>query len=200
MQYLKEEVRKKIIDEALKEFSKCGYTKASIRNIVKNAGTSVGNFYKYFESKEDLYEKIIDPVYSKLMNYLDKFSEVEVNEEAQDIFYELMEKVVDIFQENKDELSLLLNSSSGSKYENCKMIFRNFITETVIRSFTYMLSKDNKRIKDDFVIKLLSYNLVESISIILREKENKVEVRKLMLTVIDIFYGDLINKLDIEKL
>lgn len=200
MQYLKEEVRKKIIDEALKEFSKCGYTKASIRNIVKNAGTSVGNFYKYFESKEDLYEKIIDPVYSRLMNYLDKFSEVEVNEEAQDTFYELMGKVVDIFEENKDEMSLLLNSSSGSKYENCKMIFRNFITETVTRSFTYMLSKHNKKLKDDFIIKLLSYNLVESISIILREKESKVEVKKLMLTVIDIFYGELINKLDVEKL
>jgi AcrR family transcriptional regulator len=197
---LKEEMRKRIIDEALKEFLRLGYTNASVRTIVKNAGTSVGNFYKYFGSKEDLYEKIIDPVYKKLIKYLHQFSEVEVNEQAQAIFYELMEKVIEIFEENCDELSMLLNSSTGSKYENCRQIFIDFITNTVTTSFEYELYMNKRTIKDNFIIELLAHNLVDDIAIILRKKKNKTQVRKLIVNLIDIFYGNIIDKLDIQEI
>lgn len=196
MQYLKFEVRNSIVEEALKEFMEKGYEGASIRNIARKSNTSVGNIYKYFESKEDLYENLIGSVYHRLMDYINQFDKVELNEKAQLIFYELMEKIMEIFNENSTEIAILLNRSSGSKYENCKSIFVDFITRIVTESMKYELSMKGKRLGDSFVIYLVSYSLVESIAIIVKERHDGEEVRKLILNMIDIFFTDIVNKLD----
>ncbi|GFZ29711.1 TetR family transcriptional regulator [Clostridium zeae] len=196
MQYQKDEIRKSIIDEAIKEFNTKGYKAASIRSIAKNSGTSVGNIYKYFASKEELYESLIGAVYHKVMEYINQFKKVELNDKAEDIFYNLLEKIMEIFDDNRVELSILLNKSEGSKYENCKVTFVDFITRVVTEVMEYGLKIQNKKLKDNFIIYLLSYSLVESISIILKEKSDEVEVRKLILDLIDIFYKDIINKLE----
>ncbi|GFP76009.1 TetR/AcrR family transcriptional regulator [Clostridium fungisolvens] len=196
MQYQKDEIRKSIINQAIKEFNTKGYKAASIRSIAKNSGTSVGNIYKYFASKEDLYESLIGAVYHKVMEYINQFKKVELNDKAEDIFYSLLEKIMEIFDENRVELAILLNKSEGSKYENCKVTFVDFITRVVTEVMEYGLTIQGKKLKDNFIIYLLSYSLVESISIILKEKSEEVEVRKLILNLIDIFYNDIINKLE----
>ncbi|HEY5561112.1 MAG TPA: TetR/AcrR family transcriptional regulator [Clostridiaceae bacterium] len=200
MQYLKDVVRKNIEEEALKEFKQRGYKGASIRSIAKNSTTSVGNFYKYFESKDDLFENLIGSVYKKLMDYINQFKKVGFNEKTENIFYELMEKIMEIFKENSIELTILLNKSEGSKYGNCKSTFIDFITRLVSDKMEYELSLQGKLLKDNFIIYLISYNLVESIAIILREKEDGLEVRKLILDIIDIFFKDLTTKLDIKNI
>lgn len=53
------ESRKRIIKAAMDVFSKRGYAKASIREIAKVAGISVGGVYLYFKNKEELYKSII---------------------------------------------------------------------------------------------------------------------------------------------
>jgi len=200
MQYLKYEVRKSLVEEALKEFKELGYKNTSIRSISRNSNTSVGNFYKYFHSKDDLYQKLIGSVYDKLMNYINQFNQVEINEKANEIFYELMEKIMEIFKGSSTEITILLNKSEGSKYENCKKTFVDFITRIVSVKMKYELSLEGKRLKDNFIIYLMAYNLVESISIIVREKEDGNEVRKLILNIIDIFYSDIMGKLDCENI
>jgi len=200
MQYLKDEVRKNIVEEALKEFKQGGYKGTSIRSIAKNSNTSVGNFYKYYHGKDELYEALIGTVYDNLMDYINEFNKVLVNEKADDIFYELMEKILEIFKESSNELTILLNKSEGSKYENCKNTFVDFVTRIVTQKMEYELSLDGKRLRNNFIIYLVSYNLVESISIILREKEDGTIVRKLILDIIDIFYKNIISKLDYEDI
>jgi AcrR family transcriptional regulator len=54
------ESRKKIIHAALDVFSVQGYSKASIRDIAKKAGISVGGIYLYFRNKEELYRNLIN--------------------------------------------------------------------------------------------------------------------------------------------
>lgn len=53
------ESRKRIIDAAMGVFSMHGYAKASIREIAKIAGISVGGVYLYFKNKEELYINLI---------------------------------------------------------------------------------------------------------------------------------------------
>lgn len=200
MQYLKDEVRNSISEEALKEFKEKGYEGASIRSIAQKANTSVGNIYKYFSSKEDLYENLIGSVYNRIIDFIRQFDEVEINEKALSIFNELMEKIMKIFNESSTEISILLNQSKGSKYENCKSMFVDFITRIVTEAMKYELSMKGKRLRDNFTIYLLSYSLVESISIIVKERQDGEEVRRLILNIIDIFYTDIINKLDSEDI
>ncbi len=200
MQYLKDEVRNNIVQEALKEFRQLGYKGASIRSIAKKSNTSVGNMYKYFPSKEELYENLIGTVYYRLIDFIKEFDEVELNDKAEQIFYELMEKVMEIFNENSTEIAILLNKSDGSKYENCKSTFIDFVTTIVAEKMKYELSLEGKRLKDSFVIYLVSYSLVESIAIILEQCEDGTQVRRLILNIIDIFFSDIKDKLYWENL
>lgn len=197
MQYLKDTVRKKFEQEALKEFKQKGYRGAAIRSITKNTHTSVGNFYKYYDSKDDLYENLIGSVYHKLMDYIRQFNKVELNEKTNNLFFELTEKIMEIFEANSVELMILLNKSEGSQYENCKSLFVEFITRIVSEKMEYELSLTGELLIDNFIISLVSYNLVESIAIILREKEDGTEVRKLILDIIDIFYKNIAGKLNV---
>ncbi len=200
MQYLKDHVRNSIKEEALKEFNKKGYKGASVRSIAKNSNTSVGNIYKYFDSKEALYENLIEPVYDKVMDYINQFQKVELNDNAEDVFYQLMEKIMEIFNYNSIELSILLNKSQGSKYEHCKGTFVDFITRIVTENVSYQLSTKGKKLKDNFLIYIISNSLVESISIILEERQDGAEVRKLILSIIEIFYDDILDKLESEDI
>jgi AcrR family transcriptional regulator len=199
MQYLKDEMRSKITEKALIEFQEKGYSGASIRNIAKYSGTSPGNIYKYFKSKDDLYENLIGSVYFKIMGCMAQFSKVELNEKAETVFYELMGNILGIIEESRVELSILLNKSAGSRYENCKSTFIGLISEIITGMISYELASKGKKLKDSFIIYLLSNSMVESISMILTEKEDGAEAKALILALIDIFFGNLAEKLSKEE-
>lgn len=53
-QYLKEEVRERILEAALREFAAGGFEGATMAGIARAAGISTGNVYRYYRSKEAL--------------------------------------------------------------------------------------------------------------------------------------------------
>ena len=53
------ERREKIINAAIKEFTKSGYEGASLNVIIRDAEISKGSLYYYFEDKTDLYLTVI---------------------------------------------------------------------------------------------------------------------------------------------
>ena len=65
MQYIKESLRRKILETALDEFDKHGFDGASMRAIADGSGTSLGNLYRYFKNKDDLYQHCLSPVLVK---------------------------------------------------------------------------------------------------------------------------------------
>ena len=56
-----EKTKEKILDTALRHFLKDGFSGASLRNIVKDAGLTTGAFYKYYPTKEMLFDALTDP-------------------------------------------------------------------------------------------------------------------------------------------
>jgi AcrR family transcriptional regulator len=51
--------RKRLLDEAWKLFSERGYNATTMQEIVRKAGTSIGNAYFYFENKEALLVELL---------------------------------------------------------------------------------------------------------------------------------------------
>ncbi len=51
----KPEVRDAIVQAAAEAFADVGFERAALSDIVQRAGTSIGNFYKYFDSKGELF-------------------------------------------------------------------------------------------------------------------------------------------------
>ncbi len=70
MQIQKEEIRQAILKSALDEFLAKGYLKASMKSIAKEAGVAVGNIYRYFKSKGELFEIVVKPAYDQLIFYI----------------------------------------------------------------------------------------------------------------------------------
>ena len=56
-----EDTEKNILNTARKHFLKDGFSGASLRNIVKDAGLTTGAFYKYYPTKEALFDALTDP-------------------------------------------------------------------------------------------------------------------------------------------
>jgi AcrR family transcriptional regulator len=54
------ESKKKIMEAGMAVFSQKGYAKASIREIARAAGISIGGVYLYFRNKEELYKSLIN--------------------------------------------------------------------------------------------------------------------------------------------
>ena len=53
-----EDTEKNILNTARKHFLKDGFSGASLRNIVKDAGLTTGAFYKYYPTKEALFDAL----------------------------------------------------------------------------------------------------------------------------------------------
>ncbi len=70
---IKKEKRNLFIISALSVFEEKGFNNTRIKDITKKAKTSVGNFYNYFKSKEEVFEVIISGI-AELM--ISKFREL----------------------------------------------------------------------------------------------------------------------------
>ena len=61
------DIKPRIVHAARRRFLKEGVDGASLRNIAKDAGTSIGMVYYYFPAKDDLFLAVVEEVYAKLL-------------------------------------------------------------------------------------------------------------------------------------
>jgi AcrR family transcriptional regulator len=80
----RQETRQRLLDAALSVFARNGYERATVDEIVREAGFSKGAFYVHFESKEDLFwailEARIEAQQSALRQALDPNQPIVVNQ------------------------------------------------------------------------------------------------------------------------
>ncbi len=79
-----DERRSELVHAALKVFEQKGYSKATVSEIVKEAGVAQGTFYIYFQSKQDM----LDAVSEHLLQHI-----VEVVQNTSQSHQEAVEKV-----------------------------------------------------------------------------------------------------------
>ncbi len=64
------DIQERITDVAREQFSAHGVDGASLRNIAKEAGTSIGMVYYYFPTKDDLFLAVVESVYVGVLDKL----------------------------------------------------------------------------------------------------------------------------------
>ncbi len=57
-----QEMRDAILDAAVRAFNEQGYARATMDSVARQAGVSKGTLYNYFESKRDLFIRILDRI------------------------------------------------------------------------------------------------------------------------------------------
>ena len=122
-QILKEEIRNRIVEAAKEEFLEKGYKDASLRNIAKKAGITVGNLYRYYKNKEDINLQIVGPTLDLLEAMLSAMTDNKVsfeahvfsirmdNKELIEALDRLADEMVDIYSCHKIEFNILMMHS-----------------------------------------------------------------------------------------
>lgn len=67
--------RETLLKVSLEEFGLNSYEKASLNNIIKNAGVSKGSFYYHFKNKEDLYKHLLQESVAAKWAYIRHYSQ-----------------------------------------------------------------------------------------------------------------------------
>ncbi|WP_414690993.1 TetR/AcrR family transcriptional regulator [Novosphingobium sp.] len=57
---------RKLLDAAALEFGEHGFHEASITGITRRAGTALGSFYTYFDSKDEIFRALVDDLSRKV--------------------------------------------------------------------------------------------------------------------------------------
>lgn len=120
-----EETQRNILLTAKRHFLSDGLTGASLRNIVKDAGLTTGAFYKYYPTKEALFDVLTDPylehiyeIYDQVVSEFEKLSADDQTKNMASISDEGMEQMLDYVYDHYDNFKLLLKCGDSGKYED----------------------------------------------------------------------------------
>ena len=61
---------RKLLDAAAVEFGERGFHEASISGITRRAGTALGSFYTYFDSKEEIFQALVRYMSEQLRDHV----------------------------------------------------------------------------------------------------------------------------------
>ena len=123
-----------ILKNAKIEFLDKGFEKASMRTIARQSGLTVGAIYRYFKSKEDLFEALVQPTLDELMKIFMRELDDASNKQKYTNIQEgydmgLIEShtgilcFLDYLYDNFDDFTLLFKCSQGTKFENIQDFF-----------------------------------------------------------------------------
>lgn len=77
---LSKEKQETLIEISLKEFIEHDYDSASLNQIINELGIAKGSFYRYFDSKKDLYLYLIDYCINKKIEYIHEFTDASTDD------------------------------------------------------------------------------------------------------------------------
>lgn len=92
------DARSKIIQAALDEFSERGYHAATIDSITERAGVAKGTFYKYFNTKEGLFNALKEDTISKFVDIAR--NQLSLKEDVLDIIETVITLYLTFFENN----------------------------------------------------------------------------------------------------
>lgn len=184
VQYKKENIKEKIDSTALKIFGEKGYENTKISDIAADAKLSVGNIYRYYKSKEELFysvapESVLEKLKGILINKVILAKKGEVNESnLTDKFNLTNEEFIEYFISNREQVLVMINGNKGTRYEGKKDEIVNYIIETVKEHY----SKESNEIIHDSrnydIIKMIYEKLIEMMIRVLKESKSPEDIKK----------------------
>lgn len=193
MQYQKEEVRARILTSALDEFEKCGFEHANMRRIAKGARVSTGNLYRYFKSKDEIFDEIVQSGYmnvSALMVESYRLSEKSRCNNVEFIARRIMGSIMGVYSGYGRQLLIIADKSKGSKHENFLEILSDMLFKRIKEQMPYEM-KD----ADGILLRLISSGFVEGLFMILRSVKQPERVEELISRMLVFYFDDIENRL-----
>ncbi|MCM3355047.1 TetR/AcrR family transcriptional regulator [Bacillus halotolerans] len=124
-----EESRKRLLKAAAHEFSIRGFHETKVSAIVKRAGLTQPSFYLYFQSKEAIFEELINDFHSRLRKLTESLL-LETGLHANDVTNGVLSAVEAVFQflaEDKDltRIGFFLNPEAKQLKQDVAMVLKD---------------------------------------------------------------------------
>lgn len=183
VQTKKDDVKKSIDNAALAVFAMKGFAGATVADIAREAGLSVGNIYRYYPSKEGLFYTVLPPDFvDEFMDQigmkmktadgieLDKvkeFGPMQIRDEAAKTF----------FTDNRLRIVILFDRAAGTRYEGFRKELVDFTIEHAVRYLHTVSGKPPElsptRIR---VLRFIYDNMYGAVAGILARYENRDDI------------------------
>ena len=138
------ETRRKIIVSALEEFNQLGFAKSKIASIAANAGLGKGTIYSYFETKESLFEGVVDYLIQETYHPIQS-NELGKDQKVQDFILEQMLPSIDNIEEagRADIARLMLRE--GQAFNDILQMYSQKIYEPGLRELSNLIEIAKQR-------------------------------------------------------
>lgn len=189
MQKRKPEIESLILENAESEFYTFGYEQASLRRIIKVSGISIGNFYNYFESKEDLFGKLVEEEYAGFIRLIGTHETMPNpladihnlnNMQLKDVFLPLIQQVLPDFNRR---FVILIEGSKGSQYEHARTQLLNLLKEHLHEHANEMQATISESLAT-----LLADQFISGVIQIIRQNENEPLLRNETMSEFILFF------------
>lgn len=194
MQVLKEEMRKRIYDSAIREFYDKGFNSASMREIARGAGMTVGNLYRYFEDKEALFYSVISPAYDSLIELVGESIDRGKSQFDSSFFESLSEHILKISKEHKIELLILFEGSAGTRFERAKDELVQVVEDFLKENLTGSLKGKKAEIEDMYLLRVIAVGFVEGMTMIARRYDSDDKLKRVAGQFIAFYFIDMLNR------
>lgn len=183
VQYKKDDVKEKINNAALIVFAEKGYEVAKVSDISKLSNVSVGNIYKYYKGKEDIFYSILPEAFVDELKKLIK-NKILLWKSEENIRVEnntfMNEALTRLMIDNKERITILFKGSKNTKYENFKDEFIDFLTNAVVCNYKITENNDVDVENKLLFIRVIFKNLINMISDMMQQITTTEDLSKLL--------------------
>lgn len=183
-QKLKEEVRRGIVDAAAAAFVDSGYQGATVANIARGAGIAVGNVYRYFSGKKEIYETVVSPEFAEnflalLHKRVKALRDFNNGTGLEDKVLSTQQQLLEFWIAHRLQVIIILDRSEGTAYAN----FSDEVSEILIElALAHAHELKTTPVTDSslkFVLQIIFRNTTKTIVHILEHTDNEEEIRTL---------------------
>jgi AcrR family transcriptional regulator len=114
--------KQQIIVEATRLFSSRGFDKVTTKDLAASCGVSEPALYRYFPSKEAIYDIVLSSLESRLQ-VKELFDRLENEQDVEKLLFDLASHIFEFFRTNQDVYRLMLYSTLGG-HAKAKRIYR----------------------------------------------------------------------------
>lgn len=195
MQILKDEIRNLIHQAALIEFREKGFQNASMRSIAERGGMTVGNLYRYFKNKEDLFYAVISPAYHKIIALTqERFIKMDDWKEDATFMEYIVDRIMAIHREHRSELLILIEGCEGTKFEHAKEEFIALLENRFKNHLFRKLAKRGVVIEDAFFAHAIAVSQIEGMKTIIKHYEDEGKMRRLIQQFIQYHFKGILER------
>ena len=120
-----DETKRHLLLIAKEEFLEKEFNNASVRNVAKKAGLTTGAIFRYYKTKEELFNALVAPAADTLIEHFKEAQKAHndlISEQKTDRSIELstdyLNQFIRYIYSNYDAFKLIICSSEGTKYDS----------------------------------------------------------------------------------